>query len=66
LNMSRRMCAMYLKLSSWIAEQVEIAAHYDVPLGVSLIIPFFVSLANGRTLARTLQYISQISTLRVA
>jgi len=36
LNMSRRMCGMYLKLSSWIAEQVEIAAHYDVPLGVSL------------------------------
>lgn len=36
LNSSRRMVAQYLRLSGWIAGQIEIAAHYDVPLGVSL------------------------------
>ncbi|OCF45186.1 DNA polymerase epsilon catalytic subunit A [Kwoniella heveanensis CBS 569] len=30
---SRRMIVQYLKLSSWIKEQIEIAAHYDVPVG---------------------------------
>jgi DNA polymerase epsilon subunit 1 len=35
VNTSRRMIGQYLKLSSWIAGQVELAAHYDVPLGVS-------------------------------
>ena len=36
LNTSRRMVGQYLKLSGWIAGQIEIAAHYDVPLGVSI------------------------------
>jgi DNA polymerase epsilon subunit 1 len=35
LNSSRRMVTQYLRLSGWIAGQIEIAAHYDVPLGVS-------------------------------
>jgi len=35
LNSSRRMVAAYLKLGGWISNQIEIAAHYDVPLGVS-------------------------------
>ncbi|WRT63732.1 DNA polymerase epsilon catalytic subunit A [Kwoniella shivajii] len=30
---SRRMVAQYLKLSSWVKDQIEIAAHYDVPVG---------------------------------
>ncbi|RSH85546.1 DNA polymerase epsilon catalytic subunit [Saitozyma podzolica] len=33
LNSSRRMVTQYLRLSGWIAGQIEIAAHYDVPLG---------------------------------
>ena len=32
---SRRMVNQYLRLSSWLATQIEIATHYDVPLGVS-------------------------------
>jgi DNA polymerase epsilon subunit 1 len=35
LHTSRRMVVQWLRLSSWVKEQVEIAAHYDVPLGVS-------------------------------
>jgi len=57
LNMSRRMCAMYLKLSSWIAEQVEIAAHYDVPLGVSTTVFITQARTDVRTWARTLRCI---------
>ncbi|WVW81918.1 DNA polymerase epsilon catalytic subunit A [Kwoniella bestiolae CBS 10118] len=30
---SRRMINQYLKLSGWIKDQIEIAAHYDVPVG---------------------------------
>ncbi|RXK36753.1 DNA polymerase epsilon catalytic subunit A [Tremella mesenterica] len=30
---SRRMVNQYLKLSSWISSQIQVAAHYDVPLG---------------------------------
>jgi len=29
------MINQYLRLSSWIATQINIAAHYDVPVGVS-------------------------------
>ena len=32
---SKRMVGQYLKLSRWISQQITIAAHYDVPLGVS-------------------------------
>lgn len=35
VNTARRMIAQYLKLSFWLATQLEIAAHYDVPVGVS-------------------------------
>lgn len=35
VNTSRRMVGQYLKMSAWIANQIEIASHYDVPLGVS-------------------------------
>ena len=38
LQTSRRMVTQYLRLSSWITNQVAIAAHYDVPVGVSQII----------------------------
>lgn len=37
LNTARRMVVQYLRLSAWIASQIDIAAHYDVPLGVSLL-----------------------------
>lgn len=37
VNTARRMIVQYLRLSSWIAGQVELAAHYDVPVGVRLI-----------------------------
>ncbi|KAK8845494.1 DNA polymerase epsilon catalytic subunit A [Kwoniella newhampshirensis] len=33
LQTSRRMVGQYLRLSSWIGGQIEIAAHYDVPVG---------------------------------
>lgn len=33
VHTSRRMVTQYLKLSSWIKTQLEIATHYDVPLG---------------------------------
>ncbi|WVR03512.1 DNA polymerase epsilon catalytic subunit A [Kwoniella sp. DSM 27419] len=33
VNTSRRMVVQYLRLSGWIKEQIEIAAHYDVPVG---------------------------------
>lgn len=36
LNTSRKMIMQYLKLSSWITQQIEVAAHYDVPVGVSV------------------------------
>jgi hypothetical protein len=29
------MVVQYLRLSSWVASQIEIAEHYDVPVGVS-------------------------------
>jgi DNA polymerase epsilon subunit 1 len=35
VNTARRMVVQYLRLSSWISSQIEIAAHYDVPVGVS-------------------------------
>lgn len=35
LQISRKMINQYLRLSSWIATQINIAAHYDVPVGVS-------------------------------
>ena len=35
LQTSRKMVTQYLRLSSWIASQIDIAAHYDVPVGVS-------------------------------
>ena len=34
VNTSRRMIVEYLKLSRWLADQIEVAAHYDVPIGV--------------------------------
>lgn len=33
LQTSRRMITQYLRLSSWIKSQIDIAAHYDVPVG---------------------------------
>jgi DNA polymerase epsilon subunit 1 len=33
LQTSRRMVTQYLRLSSWVKTQLEIATHYDVPLG---------------------------------
>ncbi|KAK4686206.1 DNA polymerase epsilon subunit 1, partial [Tremellales sp. Uapishka_1] len=33
LNTSRKMVAQYLKLSVWLKDQIDIAAHYDVPVG---------------------------------
>lgn len=36
---SRRMVNQYLRLSSWIASQIDIASHYDVPVGVSGVHP---------------------------
>jgi DNA polymerase epsilon subunit 1 len=36
LQTSRRMINQYLRLSSWLATQIDIASHYDVPIGVSL------------------------------
>ncbi|ORY22632.1 hypothetical protein BCR39DRAFT_551237 [Naematelia encephala] len=33
LNTSRSMVKQYLRLSSWIKGQIEIASHYDVPVG---------------------------------
>lgn len=35
LQTSRRMIGLYLRLSSWLREQIEIASHFDVPIGVS-------------------------------
>jgi DNA polymerase epsilon subunit 1 len=35
VNTARRMVVQYLRLSSWVASQIEIAEHYDVPVGVS-------------------------------
>ena len=36
LQTSRRMLTQYFRLSGWIAGQIDIAAHYDVPVGVSI------------------------------
>ena len=36
LQSSRRMVNQYLKLSRWLSDQITVAAHYDVPLGVSI------------------------------
>ncbi|KAL1407078.1 DNA polymerase epsilon catalytic subunit [Vanrija albida] len=33
VNTSKRMVVQYLRLSAWIAEQIDIASHYDVPVG---------------------------------
>ncbi|GMK56709.1 hypothetical protein CspeluHIS016_0305490 [Cutaneotrichosporon spelunceum] len=33
VDAARRMIVQYLRLSAWISSQIEIAAHYDVPLG---------------------------------
>ncbi|WVN90957.1 DNA polymerase epsilon catalytic subunit A [Cryptococcus depauperatus CBS 7841] len=33
LKTSRRMVGLYLRLSGWIKEQIEIASHYDIPIG---------------------------------
>lgn len=56
VNTARRMVVQYLRLSSWIAGQIETAAHYDVPVGVSS--PCF--LANFRTSRLTRRYLFRI------
>lgn len=33
LQTSRRMIGLYLRLSSWLKEQIQIASHFDVPIG---------------------------------
>ncbi|ODN97119.1 DNA polymerase epsilon catalytic subunit A [Cryptococcus amylolentus CBS 6273] len=33
LNTVKRMVGLYLRLSGWLKEQIEIAAHFDVPIG---------------------------------